>query len=287
MKIIDILKNSNLKYKNVLEKLVGFYLWIPKEEIFKNFDMEVSDITYEKIIKWYSEYVNQKKPLEYILWYVEFFGLKFKVNEYTLIPRPETEYMITAVCNHINENIQNNKVNIIDVWTWCWVIWISAFYWNSSYTDNLLLLDVDKNALSVAKENLLYFCKDHNKVSLAESNLLDYFIKNKQNFENNLNLIVWNLPYIPDEVFENDVEDNVRLWEPGKAFVWWEDGLDLYRELLNQLTDYEIKNINTVIFLEMMENQVVKLQEEYKNIFEFEIIKTFHFNIKIVKLEKV
>lgn len=32
-------------------------------------------------------------------------------------------------------------------------------------------------------------------------------------------VLIANLPYIPDEVFDTQTEDNVRKWEPRPAFV--------------------------------------------------------------------
>ena len=64
-------------------------------------DTELPHESIQKIIDAYNSYMEEHKPIEYILEHVEFFGVKFYVNQATLIPRPETEYMITAVSEHI------------------------------------------------------------------------------------------------------------------------------------------------------------------------------------------
>jgi release factor glutamine methyltransferase len=65
-------------------------------------DKEISDDIIQKIHTAYKSYVEDKRPLEYILGHVDFFGKEFFVNEATLIPRPETEYMINSVSEFIN-----------------------------------------------------------------------------------------------------------------------------------------------------------------------------------------
>lgn len=43
-----------------------------------------------------------------------------------------------------------------------------------------------------------------------------------------------NLPYIPEEMFEANVADNVKKFEPKPAFVGGDDGLDYYRTMFQQ-----------------------------------------------------
>jgi release factor glutamine methyltransferase len=44
---------------------------------------------------------------------VEFFGVKFSVNQHTIVPRPETEYMISAVTEHCQNSLANQPGNIL------------------------------------------------------------------------------------------------------------------------------------------------------------------------------
>jgi methylase of polypeptide subunit release factors len=97
--------------------------------------------------------------------------------------------------------------------------------------------------------------------------------------------LVANLPYIPDETFDNNALENVQKREPRLAFVGGEDGLDLYRQMFEQLRTLclESFSLNLTMFLEMMTRQVDILKAEFGDWLEFEEVKTFHFNIRIVK----
>lgn len=284
MKIIDLLSNKQFKNKKVIEKLICSNLWITKETLFLKYEQDISDNIVEKINQQYQKHQQENMPLEYILGYVEFFWLRFEVNDKTLIPRPETEYMIQSINEFIQQNPQ--KYNIIDVWTWCWVLWISTAYHNKDHINKLLLMDISEDALIIAQKNQQNIIPQQSKnIQIKESNLLEKFLLNIWEYQNSQNIIIWNLPYIPDETFENEVEENVKEWEPKIAFVWWDDWLDLYRKMFDQII-FQEENFEFTMFLEMMKDQVEILENEYQKYFSFKVLKTFHFNIKILKVSK-
>jgi hypothetical protein len=76
--------------------------------------------------------------------------------------------------------------------------------------------------------------------------------------------------------------DSVKKREPRMAFVWGEDWLIYYYKMFDQIINFNLKNIT--MFLEMMTRQVDILRSRYSEIFIFEEVKTFHFNIRIVKV---
>jgi len=289
------MSRGDLNEKFVLEKLIWYYLWYSKTDLWLRFDEVVNEDKLKLILSSYEKYVIQKMPLEYIFWYVEFFENKFFVNENTLIPRPETEYMILAVTENISEKKKSEKVfqNIlIDVGTGCGVLWISVLLQNPDFFDRVYFTDISEWALDVAKRNYSNLLpltpskvEGELNVEFLKSDLLDFWheedISKIYNFT-----IVANLPYIPDEMFEVNAPDNVKNYEPKFAFVGGEDGLDLYRRMFGQIEEllstkldekYEI-----VMFLEMMTRQVDIVRKEFPNL-KFEEVKTFHFNIRIVK----
>ena len=282
----DLLQNPEYKQKFVLEKFIQEVLQISREEMWMQLDKEISSSEVDQILTYYRSYVDDKKPMEYILGHVDFFQVPFIVNENTLIPRPETEYMITAVTEYTKENIDSNneKWILMDIWTWCWVLWISVLLQNPNSYNKIFFSDLSTWALFVAKKNYENLIEKKYDSEFLQSDLVS-FIPEKTLHINKPITLVANLPYIPDETFDENSPDNVQKREPRMAFVWWDDGLDLYRKMFNQLFDFKSqqKIWNMMMFLEMMTWQVEILEKEFGNKLNFEEVKTFHFNIRIVK----
>ena len=102
----SLLQDPKYTEKFVLQKLLCLFLGCTREELRTGVDRQVDDEMVQKIMSAYDDYVVKKKPLEYVLGHVDFFGNEFIVNEATLIPRPETEYMITAVKEYVDGKLK-------------------------------------------------------------------------------------------------------------------------------------------------------------------------------------
>lgn len=295
MTILDLIWSSDYPKKTILEKLICHQLGISKEKLFTHGDEEISSVDLKRIQQAYNAYIIEKQPLEYIKGYVEFAWLKFLVNKHTLIPRPETEYMIEAVREEIEKRYKSSEkrvqkkelLSLLDIWTWCWVLWLSTLSHCWAYISQAIFTDLSLDALGVAKKNKEYLFSEvwslTSSVSFVQSDLLNHTdIETVFSAWNNI-LLVANLPYIPDGLFDENTDETVKKREPRMAFVWWDDGLDLYRIMFDQLLQI-IWWTSTwpLMFLEMMTWQVDILRKEYPLI-EFEEVKTFHFNIRIVK----
>ncbi|MCX6824556.1 MAG: HemK family protein methyltransferase [candidate division SR1 bacterium] len=287
MKLGALLGRVDLTEKFVLQKFLCTFLQCSREELRTNTDQELSDEIIQKVLAAYKSYVEDKKPLEYILGHVDFFGKEFFVNEATLIPRPETEYMITATTEYINGKlkIENGKLGenlLLDIGTGCGVLGISVLLQNPTYFSHAIFSDYFADALEIAKRNYQKLITDFSgKVDFFQSDLLDFLVRGISELPDGTTVIVANLPYIPEETFEANVSDNVKKREPKPAFVGGDDGLDYYKIMLDQIIGLHPKNL--VMFLEMMTWQVDVLRQLYDDKFIFEEVKTFHFNIRIVK----
>lgn len=92
------------------------------------------------------------KPIQYILGETEFFGLNFKVNEHVLIPRPETEELVSWVLAYYSEcSRESQNLNILDIGTGSGCIAISIA--KNLPNAKVYALDVSEKALETAKQN--------------------------------------------------------------------------------------------------------------------------------------
>ena len=283
MKLQQLLQDPNYKKKFVLEKLLCHFLSKTREELWIQCDIEITGDTLEKIQKVYREYVEEEKPLEYILGYVEFFGVRFWVNEHTLIPRPETEYMISALTEYLQGSQDSNFV-LLDIGTGSGVLGCSLLLQNQDKISQVFMSDISADALYVAKRNYddLIDASKH-EMRMIQSDLCAFLESYPEVIEGRNIVMTANLPYIPDQTFDDNSPANVQKREPRFAFVGGDDGLDLYRKMFAQLKKFVVWKAELTMFLEMMTWQVDILRKEFWEEMEFEEVKTFHFNIRIVK----
>ena len=283
MQLQALIQNPAYKKKFVLEKLLCHYLDKTRTELWTDADQELSEELVKKIQEDYRAYEEDEKPLEYILGFVEFFGVRFWVNEHTLIPRPETEYMITAITEELQSREDSDHI-LLDIGTGSGVLWCSVLLQNEGKIREVFLADISADALYVANRNYndlidgsLYDTR------IVQSDLCAFLESYSGVIEGRKLIMTANLPYIPDQTFDENSPANVQKWEPRFAFVGWDDGLDLYRKMFAQLLELKDQVSDLVMFLEMMTWQVDILRKEYEGVIEFEEVKTFHFNIRIVK----
>ena len=283
MQLQALIQNPAYKKKFVLEKLLCHYLDKTRTELWTDADQELSEELVKRIQEDYRAYEEDEKPLEYILGFVEFFGVRFWVNEHTLIPRPETEYMITAITEELQSREDSDHI-LLDIGTGSGVLWCSVLLQNGGRIKEVFLADISADALYVANRNYndlidgsLYDTR------IVQSDLCAFLESYSGIIEGRKLIMTANLPYIPDQTFDENSPANVQKWEPRFAFVGGDDGLDLYRKMFAQLLELKDHVSDLVMFLEMMTWQVDILRKEYEDVIEFEEVKTFHFNIRIVK----
>ena len=109
--------------------------------------------------------LKQQKPIQYILGETEFYGLPFKVNASTLIPRPETEELVEWVISKYGT--QNSEFSILDVGTGSGCIAVSLA--KNLPNAKVYALDVSEEALKIAKQNAAF---NHVDVTFIEADIL-------------------------------------------------------------------------------------------------------------------
>ena len=164
----------------------------------------------------------KSKPLQYIIGETEFCDLKFKVNENTLIPRPETSELVTKIIESQKPKAKSQK-SILDIGTGSGCIAISLAKHISD--SKVYAIDISEKALETAKTNAI-----NNNVDVTF--IHDDILSLRNNIDTNFDIIVSNPPYVR-ELEKAEMRDNVLNWEPHTAlFVSDNDPLIFYRNIL-------------------------------------------------------
>jgi release factor glutamine methyltransferase len=161
------------------------------------------------------------EPFQYITGHQEFFNLDFEVEPGVLIPRPETEIIVEAAL----EVLQDNPSPLIaDIGTGSGCIVISLLH--ELPGARALATDLSPSALDLARRN----AQRHGVLDRLELIRADIFPAQSHK---ELSLITSNPPYIA-EADMSALQREVRDFEPPAALVSGQDGLDHIRALLRE-----------------------------------------------------
>ena len=211
----------------VIEHLFGY----SKADYICNYNQKISKSNFHKIFDIVKE-LKTYKPIQYIIGETEFFKLKFKLNSSTLIPRPETEELVSWILKH-------NFSSVLDIGTGSGCIAITIAKLTNSNVD---AIDICDKALKIAELNA--------KINSVNVNFILNDILNTEKIPN-YDVIVSNPPYVQ----KSDIlkmNKNVTEFEPHRAiFVDDNNPIVFYRKIAS----LAIKSLNYggYIFFEINE----------------------------------
>lgn len=218
--IENILKNGGIDEKSDAEWIVCSATGLKRSELENN-----KTIVQPTHVKKAFETAKQRaagRPLWYILGDADFYGYTIKVDERVLIPRPETEELVSFAAEEIKP-----ESRVLDLCTGSGAIAIAIKLKTAA---NVTASDVSDGALEVAAQN-------------AENNNADItFVKSDMfaEIDGKFDVIISNPPYIPAADIEG-LDKSVKDYEPHLALDGGADGLDFYRIIaknaLNKLLD--------------------------------------------------
>jgi release factor glutamine methyltransferase len=246
-------------------------------------EFEVSETDLEKWKTIISE-LKTEKPIQYITGEAWFYGLRFEVNENTLIPRPETEELVEWIVESQKSIVENlkiqksNNLTILDLGTGsgCIPITLKKEIPNAQVS----AIDISEKALEIARKNA-----SDNQV---EVNFIHQDILTSQHLNIStsqpllFDVIVSNPPYVQN-LEKQEIKRNVLDYEPHLAlFVDDSDALLFYRKI----AQLALKSLapNGKLFFEINQylgNETVELLEQlgFKNI---ELRKDFMGNDRMI-----
>lgn len=204
----------------------------------------------DKVLVW-EEFIERKakgEPAQYIIGEQEFYGLPLKVTPAVLIPRPETELLVEAVIQAGDEvgsgrrlsattssstaSLTEEKLDqfdaqlflkVVDIGTGSGAIAAAVKHLRPQW--QVEASDISPEALQIARENVATLGLD---VSFRQGDLLAPFAGEV------VDILISNPPYIPGSDIE-ELQPEVRDYEPRGALDGGDDGLNPYRIMMEQL----------------------------------------------------
>lgn len=159
------------------------------------------------------------EPVQYIVGNVDFYGYIFEVNRHVLIPRFETEELISKTIGHLRD-FSNPRIADIGTGSGCIGITLKL-----EIDCSVEAVDISPNALEVAKRNA-----ENNKVDIKflEGSFLSPLT-------GKYDLIISNPPYLS---YGDDIMEIVSRNEPAIALYAEADGLACYDAILKDCKNY-------------------------------------------------
>lgn len=162
------------------------------------------------------------EPVAYITGTREFYGRPFIVTPAVLVPRPETETLVTLALERLRTTAGSPRVADLGTGSGCIAVTLAA-----ELPDvGMVATDVSEDALAIARQN-------------AEANgagdRVDFVCGDwAAPLHDAVDLVVSNPPYVTTDEL-NATDADVREFEPHLALDGGSDGMDAYRSLLATL----------------------------------------------------
>ncbi len=223
LEYVDPIKEVSYLLSKILE--------VDRSFLYTNLDQPISKEAQEKFLDLLKRRASGE-PLSYIFKLREFMGIDFFVEKGVLIPRPETEMIVEYIIDYVEKNFKEKTVKILDIGIGTGAISLSLA--KNLENSRVLGVDIEDIPLEVAQRN-----KENLKlenVNFIKSDLFEN-IKEDEKFS----LIVSNPPYIRTSLLD-ELQDDVKNFEPKAALDGGDDGLLFYRWITSQASDYLLQD---------------------------------------------
>jgi release factor glutamine methyltransferase len=250
------------------------YLSMSRLDLTLNPEMVLSEVISKKYIESLKR-LQTHEPIQYIVGETEFYGLRFKVNRHTLIPRPETEELVDWICTE--SKIQNPVPRtILDIGTGSGCIAISLS--KTILGSNVSAIDFSGEVLDVAKHNA--------SLNNVDIDFIRMDILKAQQLPSQYEVIVSNPPYVRN-LEKDKMQDNVLNFEPVSAlFVSDEDPLVFYKKIASLANKH--LTIHGLLYFEINEyfsRDMVLMLNEF-NFKDITVKKDFFGKERMIKCTK-
>jgi release factor glutamine methyltransferase len=219
-------------------------------------------------------------PVAQLVGYREFYSLRFRVDDKVLIPRPETEHLVTAALDITKALPESERpIRVADVGTGSGVI--AVVIAKHSPHCEITAIDRSREALEIARWNIEHH-EVGSRIRVVESDLFEE-LPADQTFH----LICSNPPYVSEAEYEN-LTPTVREYEPKEALVAGKNGTETIERLIDQCASRIRPGGHVLIELSpMIADACAEIAKSSGNWTGIEFIKDFANHRRVMSLTAV
>ena len=205
-------------------------------------------------------------PFQYIIKKGTFYGRDFFINSNTLIPRPETESLISC--------LKKQSFNrALEIGTGSGIISLTLL--KEKIIKTAVATDISKSALEVAKKNAINM-----NISNITFKLHDFL---HENITEKYDLVISNPPYISVKEYKQ-LPASIKNYEPQIALTDNGDGLEFYIRFANILRN--ILNPNGLFICELGSTEtIMAIKKIFKNKkYNIQIFKDMNLDDRVLQI---
>jgi release factor glutamine methyltransferase len=260
------------------ELLISHVLGLKRIELYTQFNRQVLKQPLDHLHDLVKR-AGLHEPVAYLTGKTEFYSLELEITSDCLVPRPETELLVQRAIEFLRTRYGTQYVCDLCTGSGCIAVAITK-----NFPDvHIIATDISAAALEVAARNVeKYKLNEH--VQLLCGDLFEPIIQ--QLDVKQFDLIVCNPPYVSTSEYEK-LDKNVKDYEPESALLAGEDGLDVYRKIIEKVDDFLKSGAALILEIGYAQGPAVRDLLEQSGIFaEIKIEKDFHDNDRIVIAKK-
>lgn len=215
------------------------------------------------------------EPLAYILQQKEFYSNLFYVDSRVLIPRPETELLVSHAIEIIT-HASEEKILLLDLGAGSGAIILSVYLaLNEVHRNKLTAVAIEKSldAISVIETNALRF-KVSEHISVMNVCMFDFLKSDTlRELKKGVDriLIISNPPYL--DISDSEVSSDVRVYEPHEALFsnneGYQHGMEILQIIAGGYQGYPQDGCRYDVLIEIGYNQGGRLLSYAQNFREF------------------
>lgn len=249
-------ENGVVGYNSNAEFLLAEILDTSRSEILTK---NLSDEQYEQFLKLVDRRCNHE-PMDSLLGYTDFLGLKIPFSKDTLTPRQETEILADRLVSDLKKVLkENSNIRVLDLCSGSGCIGLALKY---HLPLNVTLADISVKALEMSRVTAE---KYNLKVNFIQSDLFS-------NIYGVYDIIICNPPYVKTGDIST-LEKEVLFYDPITALDGGEDGLDFYRRLSTEVLSH--LSADGTLYLEVGMGESKAVSKMFAKDFDIEIIKDY------------